>query len=256
MNRVLGVLACLVVVSLPVAAESGYQLKLETDLIVGVAALGVAIPSLFIEGIACEKKPYEDINLADKSLMFAYGKTLDDVSTIGAYLALMIPGVTVMGKLTDVNALLTYGAMYGEAFLLTLGTKDLLKAAVSRNRPYTYLGSIPIEEEDDYFNSFPSGHTAFAFLGATFFATTLSFEYPSAKWRVPAISLGYALAAGIGTLRVLSGNHFPTDVLGGAIIGSFYGWLIPRMHLEHNEKRMGISIAPKPNGFAVGLSFP
>jgi membrane-associated phospholipid phosphatase len=38
------------------------------------------------------------------------------------------------------------------------------------------------------------------------------------------------LAATVGTLRVLSGKHFPTDVLTGAVVGSALGWLIPELH--------------------------
>ena len=253
MRRALAVLACLVAVCSATIADGAYQLDAVADSIIGVAAIGIAVPSLFIDGSSGAEKPYEVINRVDQSVMYDYSETLDDVSTAGAYMALLIPGVLVLGKIADIGVLLTYGVMYGEAFLLTMGTKDLLKAAVSRHRPYTYLGPIPGEEQDDYFNSFPSGHTAFAFLGATFLTTTLLEEYPGAIWNVPAISLGYVLAAGIGTLRILSGSHFVTDVVTGALIGSLFGWLVPRMH-SRDTNGVAVSISQRPNGITLSIS--
>ena len=62
-------------------------------------------------------------------------------------------------------------------------------------------------------NSFPSGHTATAFMGAEF----LRKEY----WEVsPRIGVaGYAVAAGTGFFRMYNNRHWLTDVLTGAGIG-------------------------------------
>ena len=62
-------------------------------------------------------------------------------------------------------------------------------------------------------NSFPSGHTATAFMGATM----LHKEY---GWRSPWISFaGYAAATITGASRIMNNQHWHTDILGGAIIG-------------------------------------
>ena len=62
-------------------------------------------------------------------------------------------------------------------------------------------------------NSFPSGHTATAFMGAEL----LRREY----WNVsPWIGIaGYAVAAGTGFFRIYNGRHWLTDVLAGAGVG-------------------------------------
>ena len=62
-------------------------------------------------------------------------------------------------------------------------------------------------------NSFPSGHTATAFMGAEF----LREEY----WDVsPWIGIsGYVVAAGTGFFRMYNNRHWLTDVLAGAGIG-------------------------------------
>ena len=62
-------------------------------------------------------------------------------------------------------------------------------------------------------NSFPSGHTATAF--TTF--VVLSFFYPEGR------RLFFALAILVGVQRIMVCAHFPSDVIVGAMIGSFIG---------------------------------
>ena len=62
-------------------------------------------------------------------------------------------------------------------------------------------------------SSFPSSHTAQAFLTATLLHEQYGRRYP---W----VSVsGYAVAAATGTMRVLGNKHWATDVLAGAAIG-------------------------------------
>ena len=144
--------------------------------------------------------------------------------------------------------------MYTEAFLLTFGTKELLKNAIIRYRPYMYMGDIPAGNEKDYYKSFPSGSTALAFLSAGFLSSTFSAEYPDSPWKIPVIAGIYTLAAGIASFRIISGSHFMTDVLTGAAIGSLYGWLIPVFHKRNNNTN-NVAMNFTGNGFIVTLKF-
>lgn len=77
-----------------------------------------------------------------------------------------------------------------------------LKYSVSRLRP-----------DGSERNSFPSGHTAIAFMTATM----LSKEY---GWRSPWYTIGgYTAASLAGVTRVLNNNHWLTDVVAGAAVG-------------------------------------
>ncbi|MBN2580457.1 MAG: phosphatase PAP2 family protein [Pirellulales bacterium] len=58
--------------------------------------------------------------------------------------------------------------------------------------------------------SFPSAHTA----TAVAFAAALSWLFPHGRWWL------FFLAAMVGCQRIQSGNHFPSDVLWGAALGS------------------------------------
>ena len=75
-------------------------------------------------------------------------------------------------------------------------------------------------------NSFPSGHTATAFMGAEF----LHKEYKDIS---PLIGYaGYAVAAVTGYLRIYNKRHYLNDVIAGACIGilstKFAYWLYPK----------------------------
>ena len=111
--------------------------------------------------------------------------------------------------------------LYGDAFLFSYGVKNWLNVAVNRYRPYMYFDDPYYDEikDGEYKWSFPSGHVKAAFMTATFMHYTLCQYFPDSVWKWPVIAVSYAAATLTGVLRVLSGNHFFTDVLSGAAIG-------------------------------------
>jgi membrane-associated phospholipid phosphatase len=76
-------------------------------------------------------------------------------------------------------------------------------------------------------HSFPSGHSATAFFGATILAKEYGEEYP-----IIAIA-GYTLAGSTAFLRMANNQHWATDVLMGAAIGmgsaELASWLYPKI---------------------------
>lgn len=108
-------------------------------------------------------------------------------------------------KTLNVEGRSTWGEMLvADAFSIAFNalSVNLLKPCVKRPRPDTYAA-----------NSFPSGHTAVAFMTATM----LHYEYGHLS---PWISLGaYTTATAVGVSRVLNGRHWVSDVVFGAGLG-------------------------------------
>ena len=69
-------------------------------------------------------------------------------------------------------------------------------------------------------NSFPSSHATNHFGAAVFFFCTLKPYIKNYGW------LFFFWAATISYAQVYVGVHYPTDVIGGAIIGSIVGYLM------------------------------
>lgn len=90
----------------------------------------------------------------------------------------------------------------------------VLKPLIGRVRPFTFRPGLPLLVPPPGDASFPSGHTAAAF--AFVFALKTA---GSPLWR-PALALAVVTAFSRLYLYV----HWPTDVLGGALLGAAVGW--------------------------------
>ena len=99
--------------------------------------------------------------------------------------------------------------------LLAGAISAALKVIVHRPRPFVKLDvigdSISLSEAvfHNFLQSFPSGHTATAFA----LAMGLSFLYRKGK------PLFFLFAFLVGLQRIISQNHFPSDVIAGGLVG-------------------------------------
>ena len=84
-----------------------------------------------------------------------------------------------------------------------------MKEIIGRKRPLDDVVGNP---------AFPSGHTAYAFAGATLLAA----RYP--KLRIP-LYIGAGL---VGFTRIYLGRHYLSDVIAGAAVGTITGALVSR----------------------------
>ena len=252
------VILCFLVICAPVKAESVFSLDFKTDITLSALAVGAFVSSLLIKTPPSQSQippslSKRDVNAFDRLLMVtrqnAAIKRASDITMVGLG---FLPLVSLIDNFT-VSAVTTYLVMYSQAMLLAYGTRMLFKNNVTRFRPYSHDGrELRTGHRHD---SFPSGHTCAAFLSATFFSTTFVLENPGSRWKWPAIIGSHTLAASVGAMRMMGGMHFLTDVLAGAAMGSFFGWLIPVLHAprrRNNEQAFPVKLTG--NGLLVSLS--
>ena len=188
------------------------------------------------------------VNKLDRWAAQPYSNTIHLTGTITEVLAMASPVVLAA---TDIGEWGIFTVMYAESLLWANGLKELTKTLVFRERPYLYFDGAPEDriENGDFARSFPSGHSTMAFNGAVFTSYVFSKYFPDSKWKVPVIATSMSLAVVTGVQRVLSGNHFITDVLAGALLGSFTGFMVPYLHtLPLKNENLSVNVTP------VGLS--
>ena len=180
-------------------------------------------------------------------------ETIDDKITIDDF-SQYVPLLAVYGlNLSGVKGLHNFRdrtTILATSYLIMGVTVNSLKHLTHEERP-----------DGSSFDSFPSGHTATAFMGAEF----LWQEY---KQTSPWIGVaGYAVAAGTGAFRIYNNRHWLTDVLAGGGIGilstKIAYWVYPsiqkRLYRKSKSKKNNVFsnalAVPYYNGESAGVSF-
>jgi hypothetical protein len=132
----------------------------------------------------------------------------DNTGPIG--LGVLTLGLFIGGRFSEDPRFRDMSYDLAVAGVVNLGYTGALKATVSRERP---------NDEDE--NSFPSGHTSSPFA----FASVASAHY-GMKVGIPA----YVAASAIGISRLRNDDHWLSDVVAGAALGSLVGWTVVRQN--------------------------
>ena len=166
--------------------------------------------------------------------------TIDDISQYAPFAsvyALNAFGVKGKHNFKDRTIIL------GTAYVIMSGTVFGLKKWTKVERP-----------DGSSNNSFPSGHTANAFMGAEF----LYQEYKDVSpWYGIA---GYVVATGTGLFRMYNNRHWFSDVVAGAGFGILstkvaywiYPWMKEKIFKDISEKYSGMAM-PFYNGKQAGV---
>ena len=179
-------------------------------------------------------------------------------SNVGLYLA---AGYAILDPILSgvreksVQTGLADAFMYAEAVSFTLAMTNIVKMAVRRPRPVAYIEAEAHKDDPEpYVNnstnsalSFFSGHAAItATISAT--ATYLAFARAPGTAR-PWITLlaGTALTTFVSIERVRAGEHFPTDVIAGAVAGAGIGVVVPHLHRTEDikQRRIWVGFTPR-----------
>jgi len=162
-----------------------------------------------------------------------------------------------VGRLADNRKLASLGLHGTEALLIGEVTASVLKGVVGRQRPYvtprnasSYQLLRGVNGGNDY-RSFPSGHSVAAFAAAAAVTAETSRNDPSSTWYVAPVM--YGGAALVAVSRMYNNQHWASDVLVGAGIGTFAGLKVVRFHDSHPGNRIDRwllrgSLSPAPGG--------
>lgn len=125
-----------------------------------------------------------------------------------------------------------------ESLVITAVITEVIKVTINRDRPFVkYPLDVFPNRIDENGKSMPSGHTAFAFSTAT----SLYLAYP--KWYVALPAFTWASA--VGYSRMYLGQHYPSDVLVGAIVGGGSACLTNWLNKKFIEKKK-VKLAKQP----------
>jgi len=200
-----------------------------------------------------------DIPAMDQMFMNPYNKPVDIISTVTEVISLSSPLIMLTVPKTEYMEL---GVMYAETLMFAYGIKEWGKFFVGRARPYSYYDNVPQKYIDngDWNNSFPSGHSTMSFASAAFLSSVVNQYYPDSDIRFWVTGCSFGLAATTAALRMVSGNHFFTDVLTGAVIGTLCGFVVPYLHTsdfykKFERKNSSVETVISPMGFSINYKF-
>ena len=172
-----------------------------------------------------------DINILKNINPYNPSSSLWKAATNSAYPLSVAAPLTMLsvGYLNHNKELQHKGWTVVGALAINTVVVEALKYSVNRPRPYEQYVFIHPYDASEKGKSFPSGHTSTAF--AT--ATALSLECK--KWYV--VVPAYTWASLVGYARLYQGEHYPSDVLAGAVIGAGSAWLSHWLTHKYFAKR-------------------
>ncbi len=150
---------------------------------------------------------------------------------------------------------LNFAGVKGKSTFVDYSFKASIANLINGAVVYTIKNSTHILRPDgSKSNSFPSGHTSTAFVGAEL----LHQEYGSKSiWYSIA---GYSVASATGYMRMYNNRHWFSDVVAGAGLGilstKITYWLYPKVKklFKRNKKDIGLIVTPTISG--IGLVYP
>jgi membrane-associated phospholipid phosphatase len=163
-----------------------------------------------------------------------------------------LPGSTIIGptmyaagRLAHNDKLAQVGLYGTEALVVGALTGTLLKDTFGRARPFVdTTGPNPDDWQllrgfhgGESYRSFPSGHSTAAFAAAAAVSAETSRWWPELTY----FGIGpilYGGAAAVGLSRMYNNRHWASDVITGAMIGTFAGTKMVRYNRVHPDNRL------------------
>ena len=235
------------------------QLFHQSDLIVAGVFLGGTLALLPLDRHLAEQIRSDNL-LNNKSL----SSLASTARFFGGPGPLIIgPGLYVIGRVGHYPHITELAVHGTEAVLVGAVTAGVIKGLVGRARPYVTNDSNPHSFgfgrgfSNDKYKSFPSGHATAAFSAAAAVTAETNEWWPAGRPYVGIVMYGGATLVGLS--RMYDDQHWASDVLMGAAVGTFAGLKTVRFNKTHAGNRLdeillGVQVTPAPGGGAIGWS--
>ena len=230
------------------------SVRLDVPLAFGIAmtsALGVCryygMERVAVDGL----KPKSELLPWDRMFAGRYSKWATDVSHYSGALAvapLVLAGYSWYKGDADAHDFGAFTLMFVEALALQNALNQIVRSSQLWPRPYIYAKSGKGVDKarsarGEAYGSFYSGHASAAFTVAVFTGEWFSEVYPNSSYKPLVWASSFALASGVGALRVVAGKHYPTDVIVGALAGTGISLGILKLH-EICKKKISFAVFP------------
>lgn len=194
----------------------GYSLQANAFLIVSTLLLaGVGLSFLWAEGEELDRFIFVTINSR-----LPYNLWLDRLMHYIGQAGTLWMGLLIMGAffLAGYRSLALVGAV---GMFVLWGVVRLVKKMTRRARPYAAVKEARLVGVEPTGLAFPSGHAAQSFFTAYYLAEAWSLG--AGRWGL------FLFAALIAYTRVYVGAHYPRDIVGGALAGLLWGFILLRL---------------------------
>jgi membrane-associated phospholipid phosphatase len=150
-------------------------------------------------------------------------------------------GIYLAGTAAGERRVQDLGLHAGGAVLLSTLITGGIKTIAGRARPHVDTANARDFElfrglEGDDYQSFPSGHSTAAFAFASVVTAEASHWWPDGRWPVGIATYGTATITALS--RIYNKQHWASDVIAGAAIGTITGLKVFRYQHSHPDNRI------------------
>jgi membrane-associated phospholipid phosphatase len=207
-----------------------YKTKLFPSMIIPGILIAYGLTTIKNNGLYSSYRAKNDI----QSGLGKRRAPIDDYLIFSPYIEF---GALLLLRVKCKNDLLNTALLIVKSEILMLAIVEPLKSITKVDRP---------DGSDN--QSFPSGHTAEAFVAATI--VYREYRYKSSWYGIGA----FTLATTVGVYRMINNKHWESDVIVAAGVGMLSTNLVYATHL-HRWGRKEVCFLPTYNGISKGLMF-
>jgi membrane-associated phospholipid phosphatase len=140
-------------------------------------------------------------------------------------------------------------SVFGQSIRGVLGRG---RPSIAPDNPYEFHWGKGFTHYD--YRAFPSLHSAAGFVAASVLVTEMQERNAAATWYVAPALYGAAMIPGL--TRVHNAQHWASDIVSGAFLGTLFGTRVVRYTHTHGRTKLdrmllGAAIVPSPSGDAM-----